>query len=196
MKMLICFLLLAMPAAAQHNYEPTWVAISTFTPGAALTTPFGFSNNSSTLDVYVKRVQVASCSTGTYAGGGMQYWIYASTTIITGGTSQVSYYAYSSANATNSSNIIASTGPVGIVFEGKQSRQLPILRPCYINNDESSGANFQDTCFDSFAVEAEQPIKLPARAHRGLVFEQRRLGTADITDGCVMVRITYTSEPD
>jgi hypothetical protein len=180
-------LLAPMEAEAVPN---TYVSVSTFTPGGANSKPWAFQNTSADLDVEVLKFEVSSISTGIYTGGLMQFWLFASTQVTHGGTGQVASYNFASANGTAPSHVSVSTGPINVLYENKQNRQLPLLRPLIINNDETATSNFQDGYTDLLADSS--PLLLPRNSSRALVLEQRQLGTADITDGTVMVRVLFT----
>lgn len=177
--------------AAFGNPPQTYIAVSTFTPGAALAKVWAFQNTSADIDVHIKRIEVSNASTGTYTGGFMQYWVYVATAITHGGTSQVSSYSYKNINTTAPSYISVSTGPVAVTYENKDTRQLPIFRPLIVNNDETATTQFKDEWIPEETADTA-PLVLLHGSNRGIVFEQRRLGTADITAGTVMIRVIYT----
>ncbi len=184
--------LLGLSAPAMAIISPTYVSVSTFTPGAALSKVYGFANHSSQVDVRILRIEVSHASTGTYTGGLMQYWVYTSTTITDGSVVQTSSYSLTAANSAVPASVIGSISPTTVVYENKQSSQLPIIPPLIVNNDETAAANFQ-AVYNAEGGDAEL-LKLPKGANRGFVLEQRRLGTADIADGTVMVRVVYTAK--
>lgn len=187
----------AAPASAQQpsGYSPTFVVISTFIPGAELSYPFAFKNGSSLVDVKVSRIEVVSCSTRSITGGLMSYWIHPSTTITNGVTTQVSSYSYAAANgASFPANVIGSRSPTTVVFENLQANQLPFSRPLIINNEETATDHFSDA-WDAYEGGREaNALFLPKGRNRGFVLQLHRLGAADITDGCVMVKTVFTAK--
>lgn len=187
---LVAILGLALPASA--IVSPTYVSVVKFTPGGADAKVLAFQNASAKVDVRVLRVEVSAASTGTYTGGLMQFWVYGSTVITHSDTTTASSYTYASANGASPASIYTSTAPLNVQYESKAASQLPLFRPLIVNNDETAAANFKD----EYIAEGgdSEVLLLPKGSSRGLVFEQRRLGTADITDGTVMVRIVYTAK--
>lgn len=181
-------------AEPPSGYSPTFVVISSFTPGAELSYPFAFKNGSSLVDVRVERIEVASCSTRTVVGGLMQYWIQPSTTITNGVTTQVSSYSYAAANSALPANVIGSRTPTTVVFENLQANQLPFTRPLVVNNDETATDHFSDAWDASEGGRESQLLFLPKGANRGFVLQLHRLGTADIADGCVMVKTVFSAK--
>jgi hypothetical protein len=180
-------------ASATPSYSPTYIAISTFTPGASLTVPFAFKNASSLVDVKVQRIEVSACSTGTVTGGIMQFWLYTSTTVTNGSVVQVSSYVYDR-NWTWPANVIGSTSPTTVQYEAKLGSQLPFSRPLIINNDETATDHFSDAWDASEGNEEPQALVLLKSTNRGFVLEKRAFGTTDVTNGCVMVKVLFTAK--
>lgn len=184
---------MASPAQATPSYSPTYVAVSTFTPGAELSYPFAFKNASSLVDVKVQRIEVASCSTRTVVGGLMQFYIIPSTTITPGVVTQVSTYTYD-ANWTYPLNVSASRTPTTISFEGSQSYPQPFSRSLVINNDETATDHFSDAWDAREGNEEPQAMVLLKGRNRGFALQLRRLGTTDWADGCVLVKVVFTAK--
>lgn len=187
---LLAVLGFALPAAA--IVSPTYVAIATFTPSGADAVVAAFQNTSASKDVRIVSIEISGASTGTYTGGLMQFFVYGSTVVTAGSTVQTSVYAATSANASLPSGISFSLSPTSIQYENKKTMQLPLIRPLIVNNDETATANFRDAWFTP-GGDAEI-LQLPHGSSRAIVFVQKRLGTVDITDGRVMLVITYTTK--
>lgn len=169
----------------------TYVSVSTFTPGGSGTKAWALQNTSASLDVRILKLEVSNATNGTVAGGLMQFWLYGSTVVIPGGVSQVSFYDHAAANTSAPSYVSVSTGPAGVVYEGKQNRQLPLYRPFIINDDETAAANFKDEFQQVNPAEATE-LLLPRGSNRAVVLEQQQFGATDFTAGTVMVRVVYT----
>ncbi len=184
---LIGFLLAsAVPARADLYY----VATATFTPGVVGSQVLAFQNTSSSQRVEVVRIDLSNAQDGAAITGGlMQFWIYASTAMTHGGTTQTKNQALVSANASAPSAISISTGPVRVTYENSSatSGALPILRPLIVNDDEAATTNFAD----SWTALENAPINLPAGANRGLIFEQRNLNATLVAAGVLQARIVY-----
>jgi hypothetical protein len=189
---LLLGLAVAPAKAATYN-----IAIATWTAGGSATKALAFQNTSSSLDVEVIKIEVSNAQDGAAITGGlMQFWVYASTSLVHGGTSQTLGHSLRAANTALVSAVSLSTGPVTVVYENNSATKgaLPILRPLIINNDEAATANF----VDSWAAPASdrgplftESILLPAGANRGIVLEQKNLAATSVTAGVVMARIHY-----
>jgi len=174
------------------------------TPGGALNKALAFQNTSATLDVVVRKIEVMNASTYTVTGGLMSYWVYFATSVShspTTGVNGIDSYNYADALATAPSYISASTAPYNVIFEGNSGiltdlqqassgYALPVIRPLIVNNDEAATANFADSWQEE--LNTAKPLTLEKNTQRALIFEQRRVGTADITEGNVILRIFYT----
>jgi len=135
-------------------------------------------------------------SGATVTSGGMQFWIMTSTKVTHGGTSQVSFHSRTAANATAPSYISVSTGPVAVLYEGKQSGQLPVST-ILVNLDESAVFNPAPSSGEFVPTErpdmaATQRLRLPKGANRAIVLEQRQLGATDWTAGVAFLRVVVT----
>ena len=171
---------LALAAPADYTHTVT------FTPGSAGAEVLGFQNVSDDQDVEIKRIEVSHASTMTVTGGLMQYWVFASTAMTHSDAAGYTH-SYRAALASLPAAVNVSTAPTSVTFE----EDCPLFRPFVVNNDETATAQFSDVwAYD--AEGANGPILLPKGSDRGIVFEQRRLGTADITAGTILVRILYT----
>ena len=194
-KLILSALALFALSTAAHAAPPlTYVHVATWTAAGAATRAFAFQNTSAGLDVIIRSIEIGNASQGTVTSGPMQFWVYGSTAVYAhGGTTQVSFYNNASANATAPSYISFSTGPVGVAYEGKQTRQLPIAR-LIVNADETAVVA-PDSMHDSIvnlAPDDITPLVLPQGANRALVVEQKQLGATDWTAGDLFVRIVYT----
>jgi|CXWL01.1.fsa_nt_gi hypothetical protein len=180
---------------------PTYVSVVRVTAtGSALagTKLYAFQNTSATADVVIRKIEIANASTMTITGGTMQFWVYGSTqfshsALITTG------FSYSTAAASQPSFVKVSSAPLSVQYEGDAAVQVgggllgtpPIIRPLYINNDEAAVA----LLYDSWSEESlghSAPLLLPKATNRGIVIDQKRLGTTDFSDGAVYIRIFYT----
>lgn len=186
--MIVALLALAAPAKAASYY----VAVATWTAGGTGTNAVAFQNTDSGRSVRVLKIEVSNVSNSAITGGVMQFWVMGATVATAGGTSQVSFYDTQAANVTAPSYVSFSTGPVGVVFEGKQTRQLPIARPLIVNDDEAATISLWDSTSPSDYPRSE--FLLPAGSNRAIVLRQMQLGATDFTAGILMARIFYTIE--
>lgn len=201
----LAFLALAalMPARAHASYATppqSFVAVATFTASGAAGTGsnvIGFFNHASTItntsmsNVYIQRIELANCSTQTVSGGTMAFWVYTASAIVDGSTLNVSSFSY--AGNAWPQQIIMSTSPTGVGF-ANNTATLPILAPCILNNDETSAVNLANTvCFDANTA-ALSPIRLTKGVNSGIVIQQNRFGTSDISGGCVLARVVFTTQ--
>jgi hypothetical protein len=191
---LVALLGLSLAAAPAARADYYGVVVATWTAGGSATKALAFQNTSTTQSVEILRIEVANATNGSaITGGAMMFWVYASTAMTHGGTSQRLNYALSSANASLPSAISASTGPVNVAYENNTTSKgaLPILRPLFVNNDEAATSLLSDTWSaegDSFLSGA---IILPAGANRGIVLEQQNLVATSVSQGVVAARIFY-----
>lgn len=186
---IVALLGLSLPAAAQ--YGPTFVTIATFTAPGAGNYAWALKNTSSSHAVHIKDLEVGSCNDGSVVTSGlMQFEAFMASSLVNGGTIQVSTYAHTQADSFPS-NVQASTGPVTVVLEGKGAGlQNPVLSPFIVNPDESATANF--VASKSLDFQNTQPIILPRGGTRALALRQKKVGTSDFTAGCVYVRAAFT----
>lgn len=191
-------LLSGAPAQASPSYSPTFVVIATFTATGQGTIPFGFKNASSAVDVKVQKVEVFNCSTHTVSGGVMLYNIIPSTTITAGTVVQVSTYSLDR-NFTYPLNVQASISPTTVVFETKQSSQLPFFRPLYLNNDDAATTMLSDSWNAREGNDEPQALVFLRSENRGFVLKQEHFGvgegtSGDIVAGCVGVRVMFNAK--
>lgn len=184
-------LLALAPAARAANLPLTYVHSATWTLTGAGTNSFAFQNTSADLDVKILRIEIANYSTGSVTSGVVNFWVLTSTQVTHGGTSQVSFASLDSANVTAPTYISASTGPVSVQIEGKQNRQLPLMRPLTLNDDETATVAFSDA-IDFNAPADGRELILPHGASRAIVIQQRQFGATDWTAGMVIIRIVYS----
>jgi hypothetical protein len=188
-------------AVSAHADTPTpRVAMVRVTPGAAPAKVLAFQNTSSTSDIVVRKIEIVNASTAAVTSGLMQFWVYGSTSVDHSETTTQDAYSYFAALDSQPSGLSISTKPASATYEGDSdiltaaaannlSGSRPLLAPLIVNLDESAAANF------SASWSQEQDglfLILPAGANRALVFEKRQLGSADYTDGQVIIRIFYT----
>jgi len=189
-KLLLAVMALALPGVAKAERIPTYVAVATWTVGGTATKAFAFQNTSADRDVVIIKITVSPISAATVTSGPMNFWVLPSTVMVHGGTSQVSAASYNSANWSKPSFISVSTGPAGVVYEGKDARQLP-LAVIGVNPDET-GTPIMNVVENGLDLPAEeQGILLPKGARRGIVLEQKQFGATNWTAGNVLVKITY-----
>lgn len=181
----------ALPSAHAARVPLTYIHTSTWTVGGSGTKAWAFQNTSSGISVRIHKLEMGSATGATVTGGIQQFWVYGSTSLTHGDTSQVSFYDTAGANATAPSYVSVSTRPTVVVYEGKNDRQLPIFRPLIINADESAAANFYDALVPSSPAEAEEFL-LPEGANRALVIEQKQFGATDYVAGVVFVRVVWS----
>lgn len=193
--MIVALLALALPArASEPAAPPTYVFTSTWTAaGTAGVKAFAFQNTSTTLDVRIISIEVGSANAGTVTSGPMWFHVKMSTQLVHGGTSQVSFSASESANATAPSYITVSTGPLLVQYEGTAAGagQLPISRPLMVNADETATSNFSDTILYQDPT-IGRGLLLPHGANRAIVLEQKQFGATDWTAGTLFARVVYT----
>lgn len=192
---LVVLLALQIPARAQWapTYTPiTYVAVATFTVPGTGKDAIAFQNTDAGRDVTILKIEVSDVSNTAITGGIMQFWIMGATVTTAGGTSQTSFWDAKAANTTAPSYISFSTGPVNVVYEGKQgTSQLPLARPLIVNSDEAATANLWDT-FQSISPAFSAELILPHGSNRAIVLRQMQLGASDFTAGVIMARIFYT----
>ena len=177
---------LAAPAQASPPPQ-TYISVATFTAGGDAANVWAFQNTSTTLDVRVLKIEVSNASTEAVSGGLMQFWLYGSTVVTHGGTSQVGGYGQTTANATLPTYVSVSTGPVSVTYE----KSLPLARPLISNDDETATTNLSDS-LSSVAPADGQELLLPHNTSRALILTQKQHNGASITAGVVMVRVLYT----
>lgn len=189
---LLLGLAVAPAKAATYN-----VAVATWTAGGSATKALAFQNTASNQDVEIIKIELSNAQNGAAITGGLiQFWVYGSTVITHGGTSQTLGYGLRAANTTLPSSISFSTGPVNVVYENNSAAKgaMPLLRPLILNNDEAAAANFADSWSAPMADRGPlftESILLPGGANRGIVIEQQNLAATSVTAGVVMARIHY-----
>lgn len=187
---------LAAPVVARADYYG--VAIATWTAGGNGTKSVAFQNISTTQDVEVLRIEVSNAQDGSAITGGLQaYWVYASTVMTHGGTSQRLHYGLRDANASLPSALSFSTGPVNVVYENNSASKgaMPLIRPLFVNNDETATTALTDSWSSDTEPQSTGSTKLgillPANTNRGIVLEQRNMANTSVTAGVVQARIVY-----
>lgn len=158
-------------------------------------------------DVLVRKIEISNASTMTVTGGLMQFWVYLSTSL-SHSAAVTTAYSHTGALASQPSYVTVSTKPYNVQAEGDSgilstggglSGVPPPVRPLYVNNDETATANLYDFWSEreesvglGAGKDGPQPIILPAGSQRALVIDKKRLGTADFTDGSLLICTTYT----
>jgi hypothetical protein len=179
--------LAAVPAKADLYH----VAVASWVAGGQGTKSVAFQNVSTSQTVEIVRIEVAQATEGiAITGGLMRFNVYGSTAMTHGGTAQTNHYSLRSVNTDFPSAVSLSTGPVSVTYEkGKTTADaVPIIRPLFVNNDETATANFADYWQ---AENSLHNIILPAGANRGVVLEQRNVNATSVTAGVLLARIVY-----
>lgn len=191
LKLLLALIAVTLPVMAKAERIATYVSVATFTVGGTGTNAYAFQNTSTSRDVVIVKINIAPISGGTVTSGPMNFWVMPSTTIVHGGTSQVYSGSYNSVGWTQPSGISASTGPVGVLYEGPRGAYGLPLAIIGVNPDETGTpvVNILENGLD-LPVE-DQGIVLPKNQSRGIVLQQKQFGATDWTAGVVMVKVTY-----
>jgi hypothetical protein len=206
MKTLIAIvgLLLAGALPAKAGPPATYESVVRVTLPVVATSSaiYAFQNTSTELDVVIRKIEISNVSTMTIAGGLAAYWVYTSTSL-THSAAVTSAYSLTAALASQPSFVSVSTAPRNIQAEGDASILSvggalsgvpPIIRPLYVNNDEAATAQLVDSWSErEDSLGAAQPLVLPANSQRAIVIQQKRLGTADIAAGSLLVKVFYTT---
>ena len=192
----------AMAAGSTSYFPHSYVSTARLTVAGSSVSLFAFQNTSSGVDVVIRKIEISNASTATVTGGTMQFWVYASTQI-THSAAITTNYEYAAALIAQPSYISVSSAPTGVLYEGDSSTVTsaasalagvpPIIRPLYVNNDETATTLLTDSWGADEALNAAGPLVLNAGANRGIVINQKRLGTSDFTAGSVLIRIFYTT---
>lgn len=195
---------LAEPAVAPPAYVMV-VRISSIPVSPARI--LAFQNVSTGQDVIVRRIDISNASTMTVTGGLMQFWVYASTSLVHSTTSTVQNYKLDTALAVAPAAITASTAPTIVLFENDTSTltassqaalsgtAVPLIRPLFVNTDETATTSLTDGWGEDIQSSlASMPLVLPHNSSRALVIEKRQLGSSDfsVTAGAVNIRVFYT----
>lgn len=198
MKTLIALvgLLLASSVPARADYFG--VAVATWTAGGSATKALAFQNTSTDRDIEILKIELSNAQNGSAVTGGlMQFWVYASTAMSHGGTSQRLNYSLGSANASLPSSISFSTGPVGVAYENNSITKgaMPLIRPLFVNNDETATTNLYDAWIAEGDVsrsgQQSGAILLPQNTQRGIVIEQQNMNATSVAAGVVQARILF-----
>ncbi len=189
-KLLLALMALALPTMAKAERIPTYVAIATWTAGGSTTKAFAFQNTSSTRDVVIIKIALVPTTSGTVTSGPMNFYVYASTNMTHGGLSQVSAGSYNTPNWTAPSFVSVSTGPTNVVYENKDTYQLPLT--IIGANPDETGTPLMNVIDNGVDLPAEdQGIVLPKGQNRGIVIEQKQFGASDYTAGTMAAKIIY-----
>lgn len=167
---------------------------------------FAFQNTatSGNQDIIVRRIDIASASTMTVAGGLGGYWVYTSTSLTHSTAVSTWTYSLNSALASKPSYVTFSTAPYNILAEGDvnllgaDSNVVgvpPILRPLFVNNDETATSQQYDSWTEAETLGTGNndptPIVLPAGSQRAIVIRYKPAAAA-IGAGSLFIRIIYS----
>jgi hypothetical protein len=192
-KLLAALTLAAGLSSAAHAgvVPPSYVVTTTFT-ATNNAKVFAFQNTSSTLDVYIRRIEVANVHDESAITGGMvQYQVFASTSLTHGGQGRIRTFSMTGANASAPSYVTASTGPVSIQYENLTGGStLPIIKPLFVNTDDGATSNLVDS-YEAPGNGEVSPLKLPAGANRAIVIEQHQLAGGAIDTGKIRIAVEY-----
>ena len=194
---LAAVLSLVMPSVARA--DAYYVAIATWSMGGSATKALAFQNISTTQAVEIVKIELSHATNGSAVTGGLaQFWVYASTVMSHGGTSQTMGHSPKIANTALPSAIVSfSTGPASVVYENNSATKaaLPLLEPLIVNGEETATSNFYDSwtapVYDFGGPKLSESILLPAGANRGIVIEQQNMAATSFTAGVVQARIHY-----
>lgn len=195
---LVALLGLSFAAPVAARADAYYVAVATWTAGGNGTKSVAFQNISAQ-DVEVLRIEVSNAQDGGAITGGLQaYWVYASTAMTHGGTSQTLGHSLRAANTALPSSIVSfSTGPTLVAYENNSAAKaaMPLIRPLFVNNDETATAQLSDAWSSDLEPQplgsAKLGILLPASSNRGIILEQRNMANTSVTAGVVQARIVY-----
>lgn len=185
--------LVSARAQAAPAAPPTYVAVATFT-ATSNAKVFAFQNTSSSLDVYIKRIEIANVHDESAITGGQVFFnVYASTQVTHGGTGRVRSFSMAGANVAQPAYITVSTGPVNVQLENLSGNSThPLFRPLSINTDETATAPNLVDAYESREGSGDvSPIKLPAGANRAIVVEQRQMGGTAMDTGKIRISVEY-----